>query len=371
MPLHALSTTPVEHCELCHSTHFTEVASKDRDGKSLRSVICMDCGLVFSDPRPASTHIDDFYREAYRMAYKQAWQPRLKHTYRAGRVAQDRLRDLMPLLVPESSVLDFGSGGGELVFILRELGHDARGIEPNIGYAEYSRDVLGIPVQIGGFAEARVKPRSLDLITLFHVAEHLEHPVEAFRQATHWLREGGRLHVEVPNVESRCIWPSSRFHQAHLYNFNAATLAQAGRRAGLEVVTTFTSQDGGNVTAIFEKPELPMEAAPTPLPGNAHHILRILRSHTALAHAFTAHPYTRPIQKLRRQWDERRTIARFTDGRTLLQHLARETGGAARNADRQQILAPCRGTSLTPAPPEAPPPAIPCTHQCRHHQEAS
>ena len=324
MPIQALSTTPVKHCELCRSTHFTEVASKDRDGQPLRTVICENCGLVFSDPRPASTQIDDFYREGYRVAYKQAWQPRLKHTYRAGKVAQDRMRHLLPLLAPGSSVLDFGSGGGEIVFILRELGHEARGIEPNIGYAEYSRDVLGIPVQIGGFAEARVEPSSLDLVTLFHVAEHLEHPVEAFKQASQWLRAGGRLYIEVPNVESRCIWPSSRFHRAHLYNFNAATLAQAGRLAGLHVVTTFTSEDGGNVTAIFEKPETPVETSPTPIAGNADRVTRILCDHSALTHAFTKHPYIRPIRKLRRQWDERRATARFTDGKTLLQHLARE-----------------------------------------------
>jgi SAM-dependent methyltransferase len=324
MPLHALSTTPVEHCELCHSTHFTQVASKDRDGQSLRTVICENCGLVFSDPRPASTQIDDFYRESYRMAYKQAWQPRLKHTYRAGKVVSERLHHLMPLLTPGCSVLDFGSGGGELVFMLRELGHDARGIEPNIGYAEYSRDGLGIPVQIGGFAEASVEPQSLDFVTLFHVAEHLEHPVQAFKKVAEWLRVGGHFYVEVPNVESRCIWPSSRFHQAHLYNFNDATLAQAGRRAGLEVVTTFTTEDGGNVAAIFKKPERLEEAAPAPLPGNAQRITRILREHTALAHAFTVNPYVRPLQKLRRQWDERNATARFNEGRILLQALARQ-----------------------------------------------
>lgn len=332
MPLHKLSTTPVQHCELCHSNHFTQVAAKDRDGQPLRTMLCEDCGLVFSDPRPNTNQIDDFYREGYRVAYKQAWQPRLKHTYRAGKVAQERMRHLVPLLAPESSVLDFGSGGGELVFILRELGHEARGIEPNIGYAEYSRDVLGIPVQIGGFAEAQVEPRSLDLVTLFHVAEHLEHPVGAFRQASQWLREGGLLYVEVPNVESQCIWPSSRFHQAHLYNFNAATLAQAGRRAGLQVVTTFTSEDGGNVTAIFENTETCTEAASEPLPGNATRVSHILRKHTALAHAVTPHPYVRPLQKLRRQWNERQAIAHFTDGKSLLQCLAREIQRPNRHA---------------------------------------
>jgi SAM-dependent methyltransferase len=324
MPLHTLSTSSVEYCELCHGTAFTPVAAQDRDGQPLRTVICNDCGLVFSNPRPSSTQIDDFYRQSYRLAYKKAWHPRLKHTYRAGRVAQDRLRHLMPLFQPRFSLLDFGSGGGEFVFLLRELGYDARGIEPNIGYAEYSQDVLGIPVQIGGFADAHVQPNSLDFVTLFHVAEHLEHPVEAFKKVAGWLRTGGRFCVEVPNVENCCIWPSSRLHPAHLYNFNAATLAQAGLRAGLQVNSTFTSGDGGNLTAIFEKPRQLAEKTPGPLPGNAQRILRILRDHTTLAHAFTSHPYLRPVQKLHRQWREHSAIYRATDGKTLLRQLARE-----------------------------------------------
>jgi len=322
MPLHALSTIPVQHCELCQSTHFTEVGNKDRDGKPLRSVMCEDCGLVFSDPRPSSAQIDTFYRDDYRLAYKHAWQPKLKHTYRAGKVAQERLSYLLPLLTPGCATLDFGSGGGELVFILRELGYDARGIEPNVGYANYSRDVLGIPVQIGGFTEASVEPKSLDAVTLFHVAEHLEHPVEAIRTVAGWLREGGRLLVEVPNVESRCIWPSSRYHQAHLYNFNPATLAQAGRLAGLRVLESSTSADSGNVICSYEKPNLVEDIAAAGLPGNAQCINATLSAHTPIAHAFTAYPYLRPLRKLYRRWEERRALRHSSDGKVVLQTLA-------------------------------------------------
>lgn len=324
MPLHALSTTTVKYCEICHGTQFTEVGSKDRAGNQLRSVICNDCGLVFSDPRPNTEQIDDFYRESYRLTYKQAYQPKIKHTYRAGKVALDRLSYLMPLLTPGCRVLDFGSGGGELVFILGELGYDACGIEPNRGYAEYSRDVLGIPVQIGGFNEVEVQPLSLDVVTLFHVAEHLEHPVDAMRTVSGWLREGGRFLVEVPNVESPCIWPSSRFHQAHLYNFNSETLAQAGRLAGFSVVECFTSPDGGNVMCVFEKPDCIEEAAPAPLIGNAERVAGIIRGHTRFAHALTAFPYIRPWQKLCRQWQERRVIAHFDHGKDVLQHIAHQ-----------------------------------------------
>ena len=216
------------------------------------------------------------------------------------------------------------AGGGELVFILGELGYDACGIEPNRGYAEYSRDVLGIPVQIGGFNEVKVQPLSLDVVTLFHVAEHLEHPVDAMRIVSGWLREGGRFLVEVPNVESRCIWPSSRFHQAHLYNFNPETLAQAGRLAGLSVRECFTSSDGGNVMCVFEKPEFMEETAPVPLKGNAERVAGIIRGHTVFAHALTAHPYIRPWQKLCRQWQERRAIARFEHGKEVLKHITHQ-----------------------------------------------
>ena len=340
MPLHALSTTSVEYCELCHGTQFTEVGSKDRAGKALRTVICNDCGLVFSNPRPNTEQIDVFYRESYRLSYKQAYQPKIKHTYRAGKVAQDRLSYLMPLLTPRCRVLDFGSGGGELVFILRELGYDACGIEPNRGYAEYSRDVLGIPVQVGGFTEVEVPPLSLDVVTLFHVAEHLEHPVNAMRAVSGWLREGGRFLVEVPNVESRCNWPSSRFHQAHLYNFNSETLAQAGRLAGLTVGKCFTSPDGGNVMCVFEKSEVIEEAAPAPLIGNAERVASIIRGHNAFAHALTAHPYVRPWQKLCRQWQEQRAVARFDHGRDVLLHIAHQI-------ERQPPSPPIDGGKLT------------------------
>ena len=329
-----LMWTPVEHCELCLGTHFTVVGLRDRAGKQLRTVVCEGCGLVFSDPRPSTAHIDDYYREHYRVAYKHAWQPRLKHIYRGGQVAQQRLRYVTPFLTPGCSVLDFGSGGGEFVFMLRELGYDARGIEPNVGYAEYSRDALGIPVQIGGFTAASVEDDSLDLITLFHVAEHLEHPVEAFRKASGWLRVGGRLYIEVPNIESQCTWPSSRFHRAHLYNFNAATLAHAGRCAGLNPVSTFSSSDGGNVTAVFEKTNCASETLPTKLPGNAERVRRILGGHNSLMHFFKTHPYVRPLKKLQRYFHECRAIAGFTDGQQLLRCAVKNSFGKA-GAPRQ------------------------------------
>jgi 2-polyprenyl-3-methyl-5-hydroxy-6-metoxy-1,4-benzoquinol methylase len=321
MSQNTVSHQAVEQCEICQSKEFSPVGTHDRDGKPLSSVICNSCGLVFSNPRPSSEQIDDYYREGYRISYKKAWQPRLQHTLRAGKVAAERLSYLMPLLTPGCSTIDFGSGGGELVFMLRQLGYDSQGIEPNIGYAEYSRDALDIPVQIGGFDQANVELESLDVVTLFHVAEHLEHPVAALKKAASWLRPGGRMLVEVPNVESTCIWPSSRFHQAHLYNFNTETLAQTGRRAGLELLQAYTSDDGGNVTCTFVKPEQMENAASSAMLGNAERIKNIIHKHTAWSHLFTRHPYARPLKKLLRYSAEKEALRDVADGKSLLLRL--------------------------------------------------
>ena len=166
----------------------------------------------------------------------------------------------------------------------------------------------------------------MDVVTAFHVVEHLEHPVEAMRVMKSWLRPGGQLLVEVPNVASTCQWPSSRFHFAHLFNFSPKTLPMAGRQAGLEVVRTFTSEDGGNVMCVYRRPEV--EAAPPvgSIPGHAAEVGTLLNGHTALKHAFTPAPYLRPVARLLRRNREKKVLDHLQDPRALLDAAAAQLG---------------------------------------------
>ena len=75
---------------------------------------------------------------------------------------------------------------------------------------------------------------------------------------------------------------------------------------------------------VFEKPKFIQQKVPVPLIGNAERVACIIRGHTAFAHALTAYPYVRPWQKLCRQWQESRAIARFEHGKDVLQHIAHQ-----------------------------------------------
>ena len=296
----SIATVP---CELCGNRNVEIVGTRDRDSSPLQVVMCSACGLVWNDPRPSAEALAAYYREEYRQDYKGTLEPKPRHTLRAVRVAIERCRQLKNDLPPGQPVLDLGAGGGEVVYVLRKLGFEASGIEPNEGYARFARERLQVPVASGRWQEAAISPDSLSAVTLFHVMEHLDQPLEAARLIRKWLRPGGLLWIEVPNVEAVCQAPSHRFHRAHLYNFNPATLAELGRRAGFEVVRTFTSTDGGNVTAVLKKADLSTEPR-TSLAGNAERIRTILENHTSLRHCLSSAPFLRPIRKMRQRLSE-------------------------------------------------------------------
>jgi 2-polyprenyl-3-methyl-5-hydroxy-6-metoxy-1,4-benzoquinol methylase len=312
-------------CNLCASTAVEQVRARDRWGHPLRSVICRRCGLVWSDPRPATDQVREFYARDYRLTYKGAYRPQPRRTYRNGGVALERFERVRPFLQPGDRVLDLGAGSGEVVYVLRALGYDATGLEPNEAYARYATDVLGAPVTCGFYQEEGVAPASLDVLTMFHTLEHLEDPDHVLRAVRSWLRSAGVLFVEVPNVEAVCQQPHQQFHRSHLYHFNLATLERLGQRAGYAVTSGGRSPDGGNIWVAFRKTDSVPTLAPD-IPGNYDRVRTILRRHTAWRHALTRYPYIRPINKLRARLREYWATRAGRSGRELLDQLLVERG---------------------------------------------
>lgn len=316
VPSDSLITSTVP-CAVCGNNRVELAGTLDRDGKPLQSVMCPRCGLVWNDPRPSAEELRQYYREQYRQDYKQTAEPKPKHTVRAARVACTRCAEITQAFRPKDEILDLGAGGGEVVYVLQRLGYKARGIEPNEGYARFARERLGASVESGFWQEAPIPAGSVDAVTLFHVLEHIDQPLEAISLIRKWLRPGGLLWIEVPCVEATCQAPIHRFHRAHLYNFNPGSLAALGRRAGYDVERTFTSADGGNVTAVLRRSETPPPAT-IEVPGNADRIRSVLQSHTNVAHFLKPAPYVRPVRKILERMSESRAVKAGKDAKSLI-----------------------------------------------------
>jgi hypothetical protein len=178
-----------------------------------------------------------------------------------------------------------------------------------VEFADFSRQVLQVPVQTATVDTASVALGSQDVITMFHVLEHVPDPRRVLTRVREWMAPDGFLVVEVPNVQSLVQAPAHRFHFAHLHSFSAATLGALGESVGLAVVRAEASPDGGNVTCVFRRVE-PL-GAPVELPENVARTAGVLRGHTSLRHYLSATPYRRAAARLRRRWREDRLLGRL------------------------------------------------------------
>ena len=343
MPSAALEVSLQRPCELCGSPKGLKLSDKGRGGASFRTVICPSCGLVFSDPIPHD--VKEFYEKDYRLQYKGSYIPKLKHVLRSGLIALDRVSRLGEFFPKSAAALDIGSGGGEFVHLLRFLGLRAKGVEPNFGFAEYSRSELGLDVSTSFIQDASFPEGSFDVVTVWHVLEHTEFPLEVLRRLSGLLADSGRLIVEVPNVKAVCLSPSGAFHVAHLYNFSVETLSAMMVKASLSPLRSFLSADTGNLTIIAAKSapstdslgasDAPNQDAPAPAaydgPAEAREVQKLVLGRSNLGYVFSRWAIQKAWRRLFRTVMEKLSVLGVKDvpgaRRGVLEKLYRERAG--------------------------------------------
>lgn len=145
-----------------------------------------------------------------------------------------------PPWIGDGRYLDVGCGSGASLGVARALGWRGSGIETDVEAAARARaftddlyvgDVLDAPFEAGRF----------DVVTAFHVLEHLPDPVAAVERMLGWLAPGGLLIVEVPNAGGLgarlfgAAWSGLELPR-HLSHFTPVTLSRLIDRAGGRVV---------------------------------------------------------------------------------------------------------------------------------------
>jgi 2-polyprenyl-3-methyl-5-hydroxy-6-metoxy-1,4-benzoquinol methylase len=326
-------------CRLCQGIERQVLATRGRGFAPLTTVVCRGCGLVSHHPLPDPAEIAAFYATRYRVAYKGGWEPKRKHALRALRGAIARAGRLAPLLRPGARVLDIGASSGEFTYVMRRGGFAARGIEPNLGYAEFARRTYGVAVDSGGLEDAEIAPRSLDLVTLNHVLEHLADPWDALRRIDRWLAPDGLLFIEVPNLAGVRKQAANTFHAAHIWNFTPATLRRIAWQEGFAPVA---EQDEAGTSLVFRRRHT---GDPQPMGADAM-LAESLAAQVAtagdpLAYLLSGAPVTRRVARLLRNMEERLVCARHATVRDM----ADATIAAAWPAQAGEARLPCFGAT--------------------------
>lgn len=161
-------------------------------------VECGVCRALYVSPRPTAQAIVDFYsagghydhwdREPGRAAM---WRRR---TERIARLAPRRPDGAPPRL------LDVGTGQGDFGGAARGA-FDVEATEVSAEGARLARERHGIRVHEGDLLDLDLPRATFDVVTLWHVLEHVAEPRATVERCAALLRPGGVLAIAVPNTD--------------------------------------------------------------------------------------------------------------------------------------------------------------------------
>ncbi len=224
---------------------------------SVRLYRCLSCACIFQHPLPDPAAISSFYPAEYWWAVDR----RSKLTLALGRmesayrefVARDHVRFLQrcsPLQDNRRELLDIGCGSGTFLHLARRQGFQPHGMDVSERAVAAAREQYDLPVRQGGIGSDAWEGHRFDVITMFHVLEHLAHPRNALIYAAGLLNSGGRLILQVPNVSSfqaRLFGPNwyGLDVPRHLINYTPRALSLLLQQTGFssDVVHCFSLRD--------------------------------------------------------------------------------------------------------------------------------
>ncbi len=217
-------------CYLCKSEDHKKRDGSVRDNKKLDILECNNCGLVFlSDDK----HIDNNFYEESKMHKDFDFSKWRKQTLQDD----SRRFEFLKNSISNKTILDFGSGNGGFLNLSKELALDVCGVELEVAVKSYyEKEEIKL---IKSLDECKNK---YDLITSFHVIEHLKDPINILGKLKDLLYDDGTIIIEVPNANDALlsIYNSESFSHftywsCHLYLFTSFTLELLAKKAGLKV----------------------------------------------------------------------------------------------------------------------------------------
>lgn len=186
-------------CPLCGSENFNLSYKPD-------VCKCEKCKVHFRNPRPKQEIILDCYDKG--VTFKQ-WQNELEvrsHLWKKRLSLVESYRNY-------GSLLDIGTGDGHFLnFAIKTFKVEATEVSKiGIHYAE----LWGHLVHHGTIFDAKYNEKKYDIITMWHVLEHLSEPGKALSRIMGLLNPGGLLFLAVPNEISHLYSPGTLIKKKH------------------------------------------------------------------------------------------------------------------------------------------------------------
>ncbi len=234
----------LEECPLCGNAQFEnylKINDHFLSHEEFQLQKCTSCHLVFTNPRPTQTEIAPYYKSVDYISHSNKTKSlssllyKLVRSYTLGK----KYRLIKSQLHQTSQIhhLDYGSGTGHFIDYTSNKGWISKGYEPDQNALSHNNK--SIQKLILHNLES-IKDNYYDVITLFHVLEHVHSLNSVLGLLIKQLKPKGILLLALPNHKS---YDAKHYKQhwagydvpRHLYHFDRTSVNQLAKQHGLKI----------------------------------------------------------------------------------------------------------------------------------------
>ena len=229
-------------CPLCKSGLFlnhSEIVDYAVSNEAFILCKCSNCQLLFTNPRPSQENIGPYYNFPEYYSHEDKAKSLTQWIYQKVRnYSISKKVEAISLLKESGSILDYGCGTGEFLNAAKSKGWKVAGVEPNEKARAQAN--LKLKSKIKASVEELQKNARYDVITLYHVLEHVHELRKTSKKIINHLKSNGYLVIAVPNHDS---WDGKNYGKywagwdvpRHLYHFTTESMESFRDEFGLEL----------------------------------------------------------------------------------------------------------------------------------------
>jgi 2-polyprenyl-3-methyl-5-hydroxy-6-metoxy-1,4-benzoquinol methylase len=234
------------NCPLCNSNQSELVlGSKDYSltHTPFNILACSKCNFHFTDPIPSKDEIGAYYDFPDYISHtdvKEGWMNRIYHRVRSHTLIQKTNWVQSLFTGHKGNILEIGAGTGAFANAMQLKGWNVTALEPDPTSRQKALENYSIKL-LPSEQLFDLPAQNFDVITLWHVLEHV-HDLKGYLEAfSKLLKRNGRIIIAVPNYTSfdaqyyKSYWAAYDVPR-HLYHFSPESMQLLCKRNNLQII---------------------------------------------------------------------------------------------------------------------------------------